>query len=474
MNPGFQFQDIGHQNETVVLSLDAAETMLAELAGSFFAPVPATSRHALDTSSEVPASTAPELDLRYRTLLEQIPAVVFMASLEGGVGEAYVSPHIETMLGFTREEWLDDPIRWYYQIHPDDRGRWNVEAASFILAGQPLRSVYRVLARDGHVVWFQCEVKMVRRPNGKPWFIHGVGIDVTELKNTEQQLKQARDDLEVRVQERTAELSKANAELATEVVERTRAEQNLERRAADLARSNADLEQFAYSASHDLQEPIRNIAISAQLLAREHLSGIDAEGKVLLTTVISSAHHMETLIRDLLEYTHVARAPEQPEGLTDANRVMDTVLQTLDAIIRKNGAEIIRDPLPSVRLPAFRLQQVFQNLISNAIKYRSQDPPRVHVSAATVHGSWLFSVEDNGIGIDPKYRERIFGLFKRLHNKEEYPGTGIGLAICKRIVEHAGGRIWVESEFGKGAKFLFTVPGEARDPSVNGRAAQIL
>jgi PAS domain S-box-containing protein len=423
--------------------LGEGETMLAGLAASFFAAVPASPLNG-DDSSEVPYSMAPELSLRYRTLLEQIPAVVFMARLEDGHSEAYVSPHIETILGFTREEWLDDPIRWYYQIHPDDRGRWNTEAASFVLSGQPLRSVYRVLARDGHVVWFQCEVKMVRRPGGQPWFFHGVGIDVTDLKNAEHELQRAHDELEIRVQERTAELSRANAEL--------------QQRAEQLARSNADLEQFAYSASHDLQEPIRNVAISAQLLARHHSASLDPEAQGLLKTALNSAYHMESLVRDLLEYTRVARAAEETETETDANRVMETVLQTLEATIRDSGAEVTCDLLPSVRLPAFRLQQLLQNLVSNGIKYRSDKPSRIHVSAALVDGSWVFSVEDNGIGIDPAYHERIFGIFKRLHNKDKYPGTGIGLAICKRIVEHVGGRIWVESELGKGARFMFTIP----------------
>ncbi len=439
-----------------------AETMLAGLATSFFAALPAPPSNGADSSNDAPGSTAPELSLRYRTLLEQIPAVVFMARLEDGHSEAYVSPHIEAILGFSREEWLDDPIRWYYQIHPDDRGRWNIEAANFVLSGEPLRSVYRVLARDGHVVWFQCEVKMVRRAGGQPWFFHGVGIDVTDLKNAEQELKRARDELEIRVRERTAELSRANAELQSEIAERKRAEESLQRRAQELARSNADLEQFAYSASHDLQEPIRNVAISAQLLAREHSGGLTPEGRELLKTALTSAQHMENLIRDLLEYTHVIRAAEEAESETDANQVMETVLETLGTAIRDSAAEVTRDLLPAVKLPGFRLQQLFQNLISNAIKYRSDKPPRIHVSATMRDGSWLFSVEDNGIGIHPKHHARIFGIFKRLHNKDKYPGTGIGLAICKRIVEHVGGKIWVESEAGRGARFLFTIPSAPR------------
>ena len=450
MKDAHELDELGQQ-DSPVMPLEKTESMLAGLARIFFAPVSSIPGNAADGFHELPVSAGSELDLRYRTLLEQIPAVVFMARLEDGQSEAYVNPHIETILGFSREQWLDDPIRWYHQIHPDDRSRWNVEAASFVLSGEPLRSVYRVLARDGHVVWFQCDVKMVRRADGQPWFLHGVAFDITELKNAEQELKGASDELEKRVRERTAALE-------SEIVERERAERNLARRAEDLARSNADLEQFAYSASHDLQEPIRNIVISAQLLGLEHAEGLDPKGDALLKTVIASARHMESLVRDLLEYTHVARAAEETESAADANQVLKEVLQSLETIIRNNAAEITCDSLPSVKLPAFLLHQLFQNLISNAIKYKSNQPPRIQVSAALVEGSWLFSVQDNGIGIDPKYHGGIFGIFKRLHSRDQYPGTGIGLAICKRIVEHAGGQIWVESESGKGARFLFTIP----------------
>jgi light-regulated signal transduction histidine kinase (bacteriophytochrome) len=299
---------------------------------------------------------------------------------------------------------------------------------------------------------------MVRRADGQPWFIHGIGFDISDLKQAEQELSRARDELELRVEERTAELRRANAELESEVAERKQVQIALARRADELARTNADLEQFAYSASHDLQEPIRNVSICSQLLARQHQAKLDGETAHLLETIINSAKHMETLVLDLLEYTRVARMTESNESWNDANEVLGSVLRNLEATIRSSGATITSDPLPLIRLPDLRLQQVLQNLISNAIKYRSTRPPCIHISAAPAEDGWVVSVTDNGIGIAPRYHKRVFGIFKRLHSREHYPGTGIGLAICKRIVENAGGRIWVESEAGKGATFKFYIP----------------
>jgi PAS domain S-box-containing protein len=181
------------------------------------------------------------IELRYRTLIEQIPAVVFMAFLDKAISEAYVSPYIEAALGFTQEEWLEDPVRWYYQIHPDDRTRWSHEFAQMLLTNQPLSAAYQILARDGRVVCLQCEAKLVRDNQGRPWFIHGVGFDITELKQAESSLRKARDELEIRVQERTAELAKANAELTLEITERQRIEQDRERLIAELQESLAQI-----------------------------------------------------------------------------------------------------------------------------------------------------------------------------------------------------------------------------------------
>ncbi len=445
--------------------LAEAETFLKELANISF-PIGSAVEKVFRDFLKTPSARRmerPDVEARYRTLVEQIPAVIFMAFLDEGVSEAYVSPHIETVLGFTQEEWLNDPVRWYEQIHPDDRGRWNIEASGLVLSGQPLRSVYRVIARDGHVVWFHCEVKLVLAEDGRPWFIHGAAFDVSELKQAEEALTRAHRELEARVQQRTAELAKANSELQLEIAERKRAESQLARQAEELARSNADLEQFAYSASHDLQEPLRNMSIYSEWLRRRYQGKLDTDADQFIKMLNEGAQRMIMMVRDLLAYTEAAKATEAVHEQVDSDVVLAKSLENLQATIRENQATITHDPLPCVTIRETHLQQVLQNLISNAIKYRSDEPPRVHVSATISDHYCQFSVKDSGIGIEPEYHEQVFGIFKRLHGREKYAGSGIGLALCKRIVERYGGRIWVESEVNRGATFFFTVPAVQPD-----------
>jgi PAS domain S-box-containing protein len=227
----------------------------------------------------------------------------------------------------------------------------------------------------------------------------------------------------------------------------------------DLRRANQDLEQFAFSASHDLQEPLRTVKIYSELLANHVGDGIDREAQEFLTYLRSGAMRMEMLVRDLLTYTQVTKF-EQPAEAADAEEALAATLASLAGVIAETGAQINAGPLPPVHVHGAHLQQLFQNLIGNAIKYRSPNrPPVVLVTAERQDLQWTFAVSDNGIGIDSAYKENIFGLFKRLHTGDEYAGTGIGLAICRRIVDRYHGRIWVESEPGKGSTFRFSLPG---------------
>jgi light-regulated signal transduction histidine kinase (bacteriophytochrome) len=229
----------------------------------------------------------------------------------------------------------------------------------------------------------------------------------------------------------------------------------------ELKRANDDLQQFAYSASHDLQEPIRNVAVYSEIVATRYRAVLDDDGRQFLDFLQEGGRRLATLVNDLLAYTRASRA-EISEARVDAETVLRTSLASLAEAIRESQAVVTHDPLPEVYMGDAHLQQVFQNLISNALKYRTEDPPRVHVSAVDLGSEWCFSVKDNGIGIDPAYKEKVFGVFKRLHHDQKYSGTGIGLAICQRVVERYGGRIWVESQVGRGATLRFTIPNHAR------------
>jgi PAS domain S-box-containing protein len=233
---------------------------------------------------------------------------------------------------------------------------------------------------------------------------------------------------------------------------------------AEIRRANLDLEQFAFSASHDLQEPLRSIKIYSELLAQRYRAKLDGQALEFLDYLRSGATRMELLVSDLLTYTQVEKRGDGSET-ADASNVLAIVLENLAGSISESSARITSEPLPEVPMHRTHLQQLFQNLIGNAIKYHSPErTPQIHVSAkrqGRVQG-WTFTIADNGIGIPPEYKEKIFGLFKRLHSNEEFSGTGIGLAICKRIVDQYNGRIWVESEPGRGSAFRFTIP-QSRD-----------
>ncbi len=242
-----------------------------------------------------------------------------------------------------------------------------------------------------------------------------------------------------------------------DISERKRTRDLLERYAKELARSNAELEQFAWVASHDLQEPLRMVASYTQLLARRYKGKLDSDADEFIAYAVGGATRMRRLINDLLEYSRVGTRGKDFEP-TDCETVLEGTLTDLQTLIEDSGAVVTRDPLPTLMADATQLGQLFQNLIANATKFRSSETLKVHVGVERKNGAWLFSVRDNGIGIEPDYWQRIFIVFQRVHGAEDYPGTGIGLAICKKIVERHSGRIWVESQPGDGATFYFTIP----------------
>jgi PAS domain S-box-containing protein len=257
-----------------------------------------------------------------------------------------------------------------------------------------------------------------------------------------------------------------SAHLLGEIVQRSRGEARLREATENMARSNRELEYFAYVASHDLQEPLRMVASYTQLLAHRYGDKLDQDARDYIAYAVDGATRMKQLIEDLLAYSRVT-AKARPAACVDTQNAFSLALRNLEAAIHETGAEITRDDLPLVMADGTQVVQVFQNLLSNAIKFHSPgNRPRIHVSARPEPGDshrWVFQVSDNGIGIDPKYFSRIFAIFQRLHTRQEYPGTGIGLALCQRIVERHGGRIWIDSEPGRGSRFQFTFPQAVQD-----------
>jgi PAS domain S-box-containing protein len=403
--------------------LSEAESALIQLASVFF---PAASPSGADDEPDIPLAEA-----RYRMLLDQMTAVVFMVALDKGIGEAYVSPQIEAMLGFTRAEWLEDPIRWYRQIHPEDKDRWSVEAAQFFLTGEPLRSVYRVIARDGRVVWFQCEAKMVRRKDGRPWFIHGVGFDVTEIKVAQQSLETLLE--------------------ASQAAVRTRNE-------------------FLANMSHEIRTPINGI-MGMTLLALQ--TELNAEQTAYLQTVSGSADSLLEIVNDILDFSKIEAHKLELEIVEfDPRQCIRETMRQLEVRAREKGLEItshMASGLPErIAGDPRRLRQVLMQVVGNAIKFteageialRVEAVLRVEEEAAPADQVRLhFQVKDTGIGISHEKQKTVFAAFHQADSSStrKYGGTGLGLAIASRLVQLMGGRLSVESDLGVGSTFHFTL-----------------
>lgn len=362
-----------------------------------------------------------EAEARFRTLVEQIPAITYIQETpEAEVPKSvtYMSPQYEDIFGYSPEAEMYDPEHWVKILHPDDRDRVLAEDERTDETGDPFKVEYRVYAKDGSIVWVRDEAVLVRDDQGRPLFWQGVQYDITDQK---------------------------------------RIEQELEARAEELARSNAELERFAYIASHDLQEPLRMVSSYTQLLARRYKGRLDEDADEFIEYAVDGATRMQVLINDLLTYSRVGTKGKEFAPL-DLAEIFEAARDNLQIAIEESGASVTSEPLPQVMGDSTQLVQLFQNLIGNAIKFRGEEPPEVHVGAERRGREWVISVRDNGIGIDPQYAERVFVIFQRLHTREDYAGTGIGLAVCKRIVERHGGRIWLESATGEGSTFFFTLP----------------
>ena len=303
--------------------------------------------------------------------------------------------------------------------HPQDRDLTDAQRAR-VRAGEQasVRFEKRYLRKDGSVVWVSLGVALVRGADGEPLYEIAMFDDITERKQAEAALHEAHEELK---------------------------------------RSNSELEQFAYVASHDLQEPLRMVSSYTQLLGRRYGDKLDADAKEFMAYIVDAAARMKQLIEDLLAYSRVGTKGKDFKPVP-LDRPLARAIGNLKAAIDESGAQVTHDPLPTLAADEVQLAQLFQNLMGNALKFRSASAPRIHIGASERSDLFELQVRDNGIGIEPQYFERIFMVFQRLHDKGQYAGTGIGLAICKKVVDRHGGRIWVESTPGEGSAFKFTLP----------------
>ena len=366
-----------------------------------------------------------ELELRSnqeRLALAQQSARIGSFEWDIRTGKNIWSPELESLYGLATGTFEGTFEAWAQRVHPQDLPKANEDLQRSLKEGQFV-SEWRAVWPDRSPHWLHARARVFFDRQGQPERMVGINMDITEQK---------------------------------------RAEEELRRQTEELRRSNEELERFAYVASHDLQEPLRTVGSFSQLLAQRYQGRLGEDADEFINFIVEGAKRMQSLINDLLTYSRIgtrghAFVPIQSE------ESLGLALENLGTSIAESGAVITHDPLPKVVADPAQLTQVFQNLLSNAIKFRRASvPPKIHLSAVREVPDWNFSVQDNGMGIDPQFFDRIFVIFQRLHGREEYPGTGIGLAVCKRIVERHGGRIWVDSAPGKGSIFHFTVPAEPK------------
>jgi len=386
-----------------------------------------------------------------RNLIEASLDPLVTISPEGKIIDA--NKAAEEATGVTREKLIGSDFSDYFT--EPDKARAGYQTA---LSQGKVRDLLLTLRhKSGRLMDVLYNAAVFRDEKGEIKGVFAAARDITALMRAEKELIKHQKHLKEMVRERTAELVQTNQRLEREIAERRLMEERLKQTMEDLRRSNQDLEQFAYVASHDLQEPLRMVSSFTQLLEKKYKDQLDDEGREFIKFAVDGANRMRRLINDLLAYSRVRTRGKEMEP-TDSHSALGEALANLSAMVQESGAIITNDDLPVVKADKSQLIQLFQNLISNAIKFCSEDVPHIHISAEKQDNEWLFSVKDNGIGIEPQYYDKIFEIFKRLQRDEKYPGTGIGLAICKRIVERHNGRIWVESEPGKGSVFYFTIP----------------
>ena len=359
-----------------------------------------------------------ESEERFRLLAHTAKDMIYRMSLPDGAYE-YVSPASKALFGYAPEEFYDNPMLLADAVHPDWQEYLREEWEKLLKGEITPTYEYQIIREDGEVRWMNQRNSMITGPDGRPRAIQGIVTDVTEEKAF------------------TVELARLNR---------------------DLKRSNEELEQFAYVASHDLQEPLRMVSSYTQLLAKRIDDKLDEKTEKYINYAVDGANRMQILINDLLTFSRITTRGKDPVPV-DSHSVLGKVIRDLSKLIEESSAIVTNDDLPEVCVDPSQFAIVLRNLIGNAIKFNESEHPHVHVSSSEYEDDmWLFEFKDNGIGIEREYSDRIFEIFQRLHSRREYSGTGIGLALCKRVIERHGGSIWIQSEPREGTTFFFTVP----------------
>lgn len=389
-----------------------------------------TERHNFEIEMESLAKLAESSRRRLDSIISNLPGMVYENEFDPATGQqrnTYISPYAVTMFGYDADRLKNDPDLWQMLVHPDDVPAMAEELGKQLAVGNTGRVTYRAFRSDGRLIYCEQMFTLLKDADGKPIGTAGLVLDVSERRLAEEEAKQF---------------------------------------AEELRRSNAELEQFAYVASHDLQEPLRMITSYLQLIEQRFTGQLDSDAREFIGFAVDGAARMKSLIIDLLTYSRVQRAKLE-FGPVSMKSVLTQAISNLKVTIDECDAQITSDLLPDVTANQGQMIQLMQNLIGNALKFRRELPPKIHISCEKGKTEWTFAVRDNGIGIDEEYKDRIFVIFQRLHGRDQHPGTGIGLAVCKKIIERHNGQIWVESKVGEGASFYFTLPFKMRKVSFN-------
>lgn len=401
-----------------------------------------------------------ESEQRYRSLTMATTSIVWITNEKGAVVKDL--PSWREFTGQSKE----DIVGWGWSdaLHPEDRKRTQEIWRKSVETRTQYDTEYRIRRKDGQYRTMAARGVPVTDKDGKIREWIGTCTDVTEQKQVEKELAKHRDNLEEMIARRTHELQSSNRKLEKEIGEHKATGKELHRAVVKLARSNKELEQFAYVASHDLQEPLRVVSGYVQLIQRRYADRLDADADQFIGYIVYGVTQMQQLITDLLNYSRVGTRG-RPFMKVDLEAVLDRALANLKEVVRESDAHITHEPLPEIVGDETHLMQLFQNLIGNAVKFSGERRPKIDISVRQADGHWRFAVSDNGIGIDRKYWDKLFVIFQRLHTRQKYTGNGIGLAICKKIVERHGGKIWLDSKLGTGTTFFFTIKGDLPEES---------